>query len=554
LMHSHDPQKSDLEFQKEFEAVLKAATPEEDATADFTGFVFPSANFRGRDFAAWCLFLGATFTKDADFGNVTFTKGVSFGGAQFTENAAFGEANFMEGGYFRCALFMQDASFGEVTFKGEADFLEAKFTKNADFNKATFAQNADFFEATFMQKGSFVGATFSQGVDFSEVTFTRDADFNCVEFVQDAHLGATFAQMAIFSAAKFTQDADFYGATFTEDANFGGAMFNGNADFGHATFMEEAHFGGVTFMKNADFSEAKFEKKARFDQVQFQASAEFRETLFRSDDELVPGPIFSLAKFSKAEDVTFYKTNLAQALFHNCDVSQVNFSSVKWRRRQGSGKRMVFEEEVDLQAAYDLAPVKDSPDERDYELIAELYQQLKKNYDERKDYWTAGDFHYGEMEMKRLASRRKNKILRWLVRHLRLAAWYKYASHYGESYVRPAVWLGVTMFLFALVYPAFGLRYDSTRDRAGTTAPSTPLILTYASPLFPGQPAANRHKAQWRLFGNSCLTALEIAAFQKEPAYQPVYPWGRLLTLIETLLTSTLAALFFLAVRRQFRR
>ncbi|PYT60644.1 MAG: hypothetical protein DMG35_10805 [Acidobacteria bacterium] len=156
--------------------------------------------------------------------------------------------------------------------------------------------------------------------------------------------------------------------------------------------------------------------------------------------------------------------------------------------------------------------------------------------------------------MKRLASRRKNRVLRWLVQHLRLVAWYKYASQYGESYVRPAIWLGVTLLLFALLYPAVGLRYDSTKGRAGTTAPSVPVNLTYASPLFLGQPAPNRHKAQWRLFGISCLTALEIAAFQKEPAYQPVYPWGRLLTLIEMLLTSTLAALFFLAVRRQFRR
>jgi hypothetical protein len=43
-------------------------------------------------------------------------------------------------------------------------------------------------------------------------------------------------------------------------------------------------------------------------------------------------------------------------------------------------------------------------------------------------------------------------------------------------------------------------------------------------------------------------------AFQKEPAYQPVRAGGRLLTLAETLLTSSLAALFFLAMRRQFRR
>ena len=232
---------------------------------------------------------------------------------------------------------------------------------------------------------------------------------------------------------------------------------------------------------------------------------------------------------------------------------------------------MVFDEEVDLEAAPNLWLWKDISDERDCGLIAALYQQLKKNYDERKDYWTAGDFHYGEMEMKRLATKPASRIFRliigkalgeermsrarrWWHRHVSLVALYKYASQYGESYARPALWLGATLLLFALLYPAIGLRYDSTKDRAGTAVLSVPVVLTYADPLLPGQPATDRRKAQWRLFGSSCLSALEIAAFQKEPAYQPVYPWGRLLTLVEMLLTSALAALFFLAVRRQFRR
>src|ERR1019366_293245 len=88
-------------------------------------------------------------------------------------------------------------------------------------------------------------------------------------------------------------------------------------------------------------------------------------------------------------------------------------------------KRMVFEEEVklDLDEASALRPGSDNHDERNYGLIAELYQQLKKNYDDRKDYWTAGDFHYGELEMKRKSSPRTNKLWRWLHRSLGMVAW-----------------------------------------------------------------------------------------------------------------------------------
>jgi hypothetical protein len=486
LMHSRDPEKSDAAFQHEFETILNAAG---DGVADFSWFVFPSANYAGREFAAESVFHGTTFVRVAMFSAATFRHGAIFYSTTFTQDA-----------YFDGAKFTQLASFGGCTFSQGAHFNSAKFAHAADFRVSTFTQDAYFRISTFAQDASFVDATFAL-------------------------------------------DAAFRGATFTQNAEFFDATFSGDADFGFATFTQFANFNDAAFMQ-----------QVRFMRTKFGGAAEFRETHFRQDGKPLPGPIFYLAEFSQPEAVIFYRTYLGQALFHNCDVSRVSLSSVRWRQRKGSGKRMVFEEEVDLEAAKDLRPVTLGWNERDYGLVAELYQQLKKNYDERKDYWTAGDFHYGEMEMKRLASTRKNKILRWLVQHLRLVEWYKYASQYGESYNRPAIWLGTTLLFFALLFPAVGLRYDSTKVRAGTAASSDPVILTYARPLFPGQPDADRHKAQWRLFGNSFLTALEIAAFQKEPAYQPVYPWGRLLTLIETLLTSTLAALFFLAVRRQFRR
>src|SRR5712692_10555153 len=64
LMHSRDPGKSDAAFQEEFEAILKAAG---NGIADFTAFVFPSANYEKREFKAPCVFSGARFAQDAYF-------------------------------------------------------------------------------------------------------------------------------------------------------------------------------------------------------------------------------------------------------------------------------------------------------------------------------------------------------------------------------------------------------------------------------------------------------------------------------------------------------
>jgi len=50
------------------------------------------------------------------------------------------------------------------------------------------------------------------------------------------------------------------------------------------------------------------------------------------------------------------------------------------------------------------------------------------------------------------------------------------------------------------------------------------------------------------------MTSVGVAALQRDLAYEPSYPWGRALSWLELALTSTLIALFLLAVRRQFRR
>jgi hypothetical protein len=255
-MHSFDPYKNKAEFQREFEAILRAAE-DRGGVADFTKFVFPEANCAGT-LTVRCVFFEAMFTQDANFRGATFTQATDFSGARFMQNA--------------------------------------------NFIRTTFTQDANFFEA------------------------------------------------------KFTQDANFLGATFTQDADFTAAAFT----------------------RNADFSRAAFTRKVEFVRAKFFAAAWFRETRFRRDIEVVPGPVFSLAELARPEAVVFYKAYLGQALFYNCDVSKLTFSSVEWRRRKRGGKRMVFEEEVDLYEFPGLRPDQNSFDKRDYGLIAELYQQLKR--------------------------------------------------------------------------------------------------------------------------------------------------------------------------------
>jgi uncharacterized protein YjbI with pentapeptide repeats len=507
LMHSRDPRKDDGTFQAEFQRILQQAG---EGIADFTRFVFPSANYSRRSFAAHCIFRHATFTQAAHFTRVTF---------------------------------MQDAYFSSVRFARDADFRWARFTQAADFREATTTQAASFYEAVFVQGAAFSWARFKQAAYFTKATFTEDANF----------YQATFTQAAYFSGARFMREADFTEATFAETANFIQATFTYDADFSGATFTEDAHFNGATFTRVADFSRAKF-----------LGPAEFRATTYRNNGSSDPSLIFSLAHFEKPEAVEFADVDLGQALFYRRDISKVAFSNVTWRRRE-NGRWMVFEEVVNLDhrgAEFGLRPGRGSGDERRYVVIAELYQQLKKNYEERRDCWTAGDFHYGQMEMKRLASPRRNPMLRWLHRNLGLVAWYKYASDYGESYVKPFLRLLLVLVVFSLMFPACGLhRVGSEQDPPAllsdtVSVSSSTEEISYAN--FYRFLSAYPHRRLRRaaaFFGQSLMTTVSVASLRRDFAdYEPQSALGRFVALVELLLTSTLIVLSLLAVRRQFRR
>lgn len=170
LMHSRDPKKHDAEFQKEFERVLEAAGT---GIADFTRFVFPSANYSEREFKAKCSFFDATFSQEADFFKAKFTQDADFSQAKFISNACFSRATFTQCADFMQARFTHDAYFHNTTFAPHAFFSRATFMRHANFNYAVFTGVAFFVGAEFRRKASFTSATFHLIADFDSATFEK---------------------------------------------------------------------------------------------------------------------------------------------------------------------------------------------------------------------------------------------------------------------------------------------------------------------------------------------------------------------------------------------
>lgn len=472
-----------------------------------------------------------------------------------------------------CLMHSRDPEKNDAEFQQQVDaILTAAAEKHtiADFTSFVFP-SAKYAKREFSVACQFEGAAFLRGVNFFEASFLESVYF-CRATVHEANFSlATFAKIVTFALTTFEHGADFLDARFIGECNFRGCAFGAKTRFYSARFEQFAHFEGASFLddvdfnltifsQTAEFSAVTFAKEAKFFRATFASQALFRETNFRRDGEVLPGPRFSLAQFLRPGSTVFYRTYLGQAIFSRCDISNVTFSSVEWRLGRGN-KRIVFEELVDLKAVRQLTPPAGSSDERDYGLIADLYQQLKKNYDDHSDYSVAGDFHCGELEMKRLHSEQSNQLLRWLHRYAGLVAWYKYASSYGESYVRPAFLLLIVLAVFTLLLPLAGLELSVNARQTmvagtnvGTSVPDVATEVNYRHfrEFLASHPG--RCSGVAKFFGHSLMTALSVAGFQRELRYEPSYPWGRALALLELLCTSTLVALFLLAVRRQFRR
>ena len=369
-----------------------------------------------------------------------------------------------QGDQFACMVFPKTADLRNMTFAGGASFFGATFAGGASFRGATFAglasfvgttfaERAVFFEAAFAGEASFVGTTFSRQVDFVKTTFAGVADFG----------GATFAEAARFTAT-FAGVADFGGATFAGVADFGGTIFAGPATFTNATFSGPATFTNATFSGPATFTNATFSGPATFDKIFFASDATFSRSHFfgralfspKQVGERQKLPVFSANAtvdfrdlvLESPERLSFRHADFQTCRFLNTDLRKVELTGAVWREKRGrwlkkSTRRVVYDE------------VADYSEPRPWDQLERLYRELKQNYEDRRNYPRAGDFHYGEKEMQRgnPTTPPGLKFFLWL---------YWLVSGYGERFLRPLCWAGIVLVIGILAYVSGGLQPRSS--------------------------------------------------------------------------------------------
>jgi uncharacterized protein YjbI with pentapeptide repeats len=554
---------------------------------DFRGFNFPhiplskitfkkEAHFQEAIFASYVSFYDTIFRKRADFYDAVFEWGVSFTNCTFNQEA-----------YFLGSTFKESSDFGKTTFEQTATFSAVTFSKSVSFHECTFHRDADFRGSTISGKMWFIG-------DVDKPFFLAECDFTFLRLDKGDSL--VFEKVNLGMARFLDTNLD---EIVFRDIEW---RFRGHQEEAYPLFTIASILDWPDFMESLKQSVSlqppmrEYMKWMDGFVKEHPDGARLAEFLRGTSNLDAPDPkkiirdslsdqstnivnqyerAQSLDEASKASVIRDLNAFLEKKDFYNED----SFHSVypndeaKALLEQGadklSNKTLARLNRLLIEAVfpYDIAkskmrlrgrkqhalwdefrPLEDWEAGREYGKIAENYSQLVLNYERKRDFETAEDFHVGEMEM-----RRKKKGLKsphgWkrkLRETLNSYSVYRALNNYGTSYWQALIVLVGMILFISWIFLFTGLQ--PARDYSG----SSNRILDYDFALNP---------SRWVSLGQfisdyfkSVSFTLSTITFQRERTYEPAGDLSRLWLSIASVALASQIALILLAIRRRFKR
>lgn len=466
------------------------------------------ARFKNVDFKSNAEFMQGVFCEGLDFLKSNFNKNVDFSGALFKKQANLNKVIFHNNVAFQKVVVDGNLNISGLVCHGgfaieECLFIGHVTLNNADINGAMYISQCDFNDrlslnaAHFRSKVTFSDNTLKKKVACIGSSFDDDVNFNMQCFDGHAEFGSSrFQEKANFTNCIFRDNAsfietEFYGATFFKDATFEksasfqkvlfsdldmvGTNYNSGVSFKKASFNDLANLNGLTAHKNLDFSYVETKGKLLLHGVKvnrlwlfgcnFDTSVTFNgcsigtlnyEThkgervafnrckieypqLFRTENETIAKQNNYEIKWSFSNQdcsgLTFLNMSLEGADFLGADIVDTRFISCHWEQNERYAK-VSRHNEICATGGHE-----------NLYLLYSLYQQLKKNLEDVRDYQSSGDFHYREMELrsKLLKEKRKKRVERFVL-------WlYWVTSDYGENYVKIAGWFVMSFVVATLL-------------------------------------------------------------------------------------------------------
>jgi uncharacterized protein YjbI with pentapeptide repeats len=420
-----------------------------------------------------------------------------FGLANFREVTFEGPVNLEQ------AQFGQEVHFDEATFERRVELRRAVFDRPVHFRKARFAAKAVFAEAAFEREAHFPGAVFEHGAVFRDATFKGFAHFPDV----------TFGSYAVFVGADLK--AGFrLGPTVVAGRLVLDEASLGNADMRLSTpllccrrtrFHEPAHL--KLRWAEIDLEEGVFDRASTLAFSPRWGAVD--ETRLPRCHGLQPGSEDATTREAAGEDVavprlaSLRRADVANLTLASIDLTQCEFESTvrldalrlatrcpfdeppkgrRWTRRMTIREERSWrmsssrwedwrDEGIERQTATPIpadSPANRSVRRREADRLSKTYRALRTGRENESNAPGAGDFYYGEMEMRRHGeSNAVEHAVIWL---------YWLVSGYGLRASRALVALGVTVLVFATLF-SVGIRDETWFDNLVFSLQSTTSLL-----------------------------------------------------------------------------
>ena len=354
--------------------------------------------------------------------------------------------------------------------------------------------------------------------------------------------GAVFHRMANLSNVPLGQESRFTKCVFRAPLSFNISVLR-RAVFHEAVFEDEASFNGVTFIDFCNFAGARFLGPVDFTWAKIDGRLWFRGG--NEGNIVFYGPTnMQRLELKPGADLTIESACVEKLSLLYTDAERITLRNVEWSAtapfRFGARRRRRFWDEQGI----DKSSV--APDR--LEAIATAYRQMVIASEKRREFEAAEDFHYGEMEMRRLLiAHRYARWMRPVARNLSGIGLYRILSGYGGSYLRALV----ALLLFILSLPVAFLFTGLRENPTGSS--KQPELIQYRFAINPDEKAAAPGEFV-RDYGHALVHTLSILTFQRDRQYRPATTTSQSVEAVASFILAGQAALLLLAVRRAFKR